>query len=149
MLARIIRLPNLQNLESEQRPSSLRDTEERLVELEMMDPQRAEAVVSKGRDAFPALVQRGWPEWAIALLFVLLKMENQMSDINQAESDLAAAVESIVTELGNLQSQIANSGASNQADLQAAADSIEQQVAVLQGAVSGGGTTATPPATGV
>ena len=65
------------------------------------------------------------------------RLENQMTDINKAESDLAAVVQQTVSNEQGLAAQVASLQAAiasgNQQAVQDAANAIEQQVGILQG----------------
>jgi t-SNARE complex subunit (syntaxin) len=77
----------------------------------------------------------------------ILRLEELMADITQAESDLAAQVTATVGEISTLETQVSDlqaklAAGAPTAEIQAAADAIETQVAVLKGAMP-----AAPPAT--
>jgi predicted nucleic acid-binding Zn-ribbon protein len=82
----------------------------------------------------------------------ILRLEELMADITQAESDLAAQVTATVGEISTLETQVSTlqakiAAGAPTAEIQAAADAIETQVAVLKGAMPAA-PPAAPPATG-
>lgn len=75
------------------------------------------------------------------------RLEEQMADITQAETDLAAQVDATLAEIGTLEEHVATLQAAidagSPAEIQAAADAIEAQVTRLKGAMPA--TTEAPP----
>lgn len=89
--------------------------------------------------------------WYLRELFALYeRLEDQMTDLSQAQQDLAAAVSQAVDTINSLETQVtqlkAAQAAGDSVTAAAVADAIEAQVATLKGAFPAPAADATPAA---